>query len=119
MMRRPISRGAAFVLLALGVTAGCGKKETPPTAPGEYVPTGAVPAGDPRPGPVPGGIPPDRFPYDPLKPEIKINLAKFAQEVGWSMNGRSRSGVMIDISVNLIPAGVVQVRDEFGEHTIP
>jgi hypothetical protein len=69
-MRRSISRVVAFALLGAGLAGGCGKKDS---------------GGDSPPGPGPKGkrdrIPLSEFPYDPTKPEIKIDLAKFSSFV--------------------------------------
>jgi hypothetical protein len=68
-MRRSIALVVALPLLALA--GGCGKKESgddPPPGP-------AGPAGAPKPKGMLGGIPLDQFPYDPTRPELKIDLA--------------------------------------------
>jgi hypothetical protein len=128
-MKRSILLAAALVLLA-GV--GCKKKESPPTdgsaAPGEDRKPG------PGPGPKPQGprdsIPLSEFPYDPIKPEVTIDLKTFSPTVPakdpaaqeWlAKNGKSAEvrGVLGPLSGPAKSGREVYVmRDEFGEATI-
>lgn len=65
----------------IALAAGCGKKES--TSGGGGGPAPGPDEHSQGPGPLPkrdpktGGIPLNQFPYDPTKPEVKIDLAKF------------------------------------------
>lgn len=72
---------SAFLVVALA-SAGCNKKNT--NTGNEPGPGGGPgPGGDP--GPKPKGkrdsIPLSEFPYDPIKPDFKIDLAKFSSSI--------------------------------------
>ena len=75
-MRRSIFLSVVFALFGTALASvGCGQKETPATGDSPL-----APASNPGPElePKPGVIPPDQITYDPLRPEIKIDLATFS-----------------------------------------
>ncbi len=108
-MRRSIFLGVAFALFGTALAnIGCGKKETPATGDSPLAP---APNPGPELEPKPSVIPPDQITYDPLMPEIKIDLAKFSSALlandpsvkEWvSKNGKVAEvvGIMGSFSVN-------------------
>jgi hypothetical protein len=83
-MRRFIVLGILFAFFGIAlVSVGCKKKGTSSTG-GDSTPgpDSGGPGPIPKRNPKTGGIPLSQFPYDPTKPEIKIDLAKFTSSLG-------------------------------------
>jgi hypothetical protein len=138
-MQGHLSLALAFTVLVTLATIGCDKKEKAQTSESSTT-TDSLSSTTPVPGSKvgsatrkkskTGGIPLDQIPYDPIKPEIKIDLAKFTSNLPanspaikeWeTKKGKLAEvyGIMGQISANPKTKNeVLLVRDQFGTATI-
>src|SRR5579871_1292720 len=81
-MRKNVLITCLIAFLALPQVFGCKKKSTPTIDSSSDGPNASIPGPmarfQPKAKSKTGGIPLDQFPYDPTKPEIKIELNAFS-----------------------------------------